>query len=162
LILAALFAIGGLTIGLLNMGGETSQQTEAKAETSAALDEKPWIAAQLVAAPTDRRDPEDLTPYEAVLRYFLYRQRISTQDHLITRATLEKAVERDEGYAELGNQEAAKNAAEDLLRIWPTVEEDHYQMGMVNWLIGQPKLIEQVNQSLRKAGINLHDPEETD
>ncbi|MCJ7814749.1 MAG: hypothetical protein MUP31_01730, partial [Xanthomonadales bacterium] len=31
--------------------------------------------------------------------------------------------------AQLGNEAAAKSAAEDLLRIWPTVEEDYYQMG---------------------------------
>lgn len=274
------------------------------------------VVVRTLAAPTDRREPEELTPYEAVLRYFLYRQRISSRDHLITRATLENAVERDEGYAdawaclsllyqdehmnnlnpqpgsldralaaarravdldpanafaqfalaqahyfrkdvgafrvhaeraielnrrnsdtmamigilmgysndwersvelttnamrlnpqhagwyyfntffneyrqghyeaalaiarkinmpdywgaplvlalayaELGNQAAAQSAAEDLLRIWPTVEEDYYQMGMVNWIIGQPELIEQVNKSLRKAGINLRLADET-
>ena len=273
------------------------------------------VVVRTLAAPTDRRAPEDLTPYEAVLRYFLYRQRISTQDHLITRSALEQAVERDPGYsdawaclsllyqdehmnnlnpqpnsleralaaaqravdidaansfaqftlaqahyfmkdigafrihaeraiqlnqrnsdtmamvgilmgysgdwnrsvelttrameinpqhagwynfntffneyrqhhsaealaiakkinmpdywgtplalavsyAQLGNEEAARDAAEDLRRIWPTVEQDYYQMGLVNWVFGQPELIEQVNEDLRKAGINLVVPEE--
>ena len=63
-------------------------------------------------------------------------------------------------YAQLGNEEAARDAAEDLRRIWPTVEQDYYQMGLVNWVFGQPELIEQVNADLRKAGINLVVPEE--
>ncbi len=271
------------------------------------------VVVRALAAPTDRRAPEDLTPYEAVLRYFLYRQRISSQDHLITRTALEIAVERDEGYAdawaclsllyqdeymnnlnpqpgsldralaaaqravdldpanayaqfalaeayyfrrdvgafrvhaeraielnhrnsdtmamigilmgysgdwehsvelttnamklnpqhagwynfnrffneyrqqhydealaiarkinmpdywgtplvlaiayaELGNEAEAKSAAEDLRRIWPTVEEDYYQMGLINWMFDQPEVIGQVNESLRKAGINLRVP----
>jgi hypothetical protein len=33
-------------------------------------------------------------------------------------------------------------------------------MGLVNWVFGQPELIEQVNADLRKAGINLVVPEE--
>ena len=59
------------------------------------------VVVRTLAAPTDRRAPEDLTPYEAVLRYFLFRQRLSTQDHLITRSALEKAVERDPGTSAL-------------------------------------------------------------
>jgi adenylate cyclase len=275
------------------------------------------VVVRTLAAPTDRRDPEDLTPYEAVLRYFLYRQRISTQDHLLARAALEKAVERDPGYsdawaglsllygdeymnnlnpqpnsmeralaaaqravdidptnsfaqfalaqayyflrdvgafrvhaertialnrrnsdttamigilmgysgdwersvelttgairmnpqhtgwyyfntffneyrqqnyeaalaiarkinmpdywgsplalavayAQLGDEAAAKAAAADLLRVWPSVEQDYYQMGLVNWIYGQPELIAQINDGLRKAGVHLQVPEETE
>ncbi|MBT8047436.1 MAG: hypothetical protein HKN57_10220 [Xanthomonadales bacterium] len=272
------------------------------------------VVVRTLAAPTDRRNPESLTPYEAVLRYFLFRQRISTQDHLITRAALEKAVERDPGYsdawaclsllyqdehmnnlnpqpgsleralaaaqsavdidpansfaqftlaqahyflkdvgafrihaeraielnrrnsdsmamigilmgysgdwersvklttramrlnpqhagwynfntffneyrqhryaealniarkinmpdywgtpmalaisyAQLGNEKAAKSAAEDMRRIWPDIEQEYYQMGLVNWVWAQPDLIEHVNDGLRKAGINIEVPE---
>jgi adenylate cyclase len=268
------------------------------------------VVVRTLAAPADRKAPEDLTPYEAVLRYFLFQQRISAEDHLITRTALERAVELDPGFADawtslsliyqqefmnnlnpqpdsleralgaaqravdldpassraqfalaqaryflrdvgsflvhaeraielnprntdtmamvgimmgysgdwersvelttnamslnpqhagwyyfnpffneyrqyryakaltiaqkinmpdywaspmvlaithaqLGDEVAAEKAVEDLRRIWPTVEEDYYQMGLVNWMYAQPELIEHVNEGLRKAGINL-------
>jgi tetratricopeptide (TPR) repeat protein len=161
-----------------------------------------------------------MTPYEAVLRYFLYQQRISVDDHFITRAALEKAVETDPGYggnwgrsveittramelnphhagwyyfntffneyrrhryaealaiaqkinlpdywatplalavcyAELGREREAKAAAKEILRIWPEFERDYYQQGLVNWMFGQPELIDQIQDGLRKAGINM-------
>jgi len=274
------------------------------------------VVVRTLAAPTDRRAPEELTPYEAVLRYFLYRQRISSQDHLIARATLERAVERDPGYADawaclsllyqdehmnnlnpqpnplqraleaaqravdidsanafaqftlaqahyfmrdvgafrihaeraielnprnsdtmaitgilmgysgdwarseeltskamevnprhagwynfskvvnryrqhdyagalafakkinmpdywgtplmlaitnaqLGNEEAARSAAKEMFRIWPAVEQEYYQMGLINWMWAQPELIEHVREGLSKAGIEVVVPEET-
>jgi len=64
-------------------------------------------------------------------------------------------------YSQLGNETVAENAAEDLLRIWPTVEEDYYQMGLVNWIFGQPELMAQINEGLRKAGINIVVPEKS-
>ena len=35
--------------------------------------------------------PQEMTPYQTVLRHFIYRQRISPADHLITRDALERA-----------------------------------------------------------------------
>jgi hypothetical protein len=58
-------------------------------------------------------------------------------------------------HAQLGHESAAQKAATDLLRTWPSFEQDYYQQGLVNWIFGQPELIEQVNDGLRKAGINL-------
>jgi tetratricopeptide (TPR) repeat protein len=272
------------------------------------------VVVRTLAAPTDRKAPEELTPYEAVLRYFLFQQRISTGDHLITRTALEKAVELDSGHvdawtslsliyqqeymnnlnpqpnslqralnaaqqavdldpassraqfalaqvryflrdvasfqihaeraielnprntdtvamvgimmgysgdwersveittsamrlnphhagwyyfntffneyrqhhytealaiaqkinmpdywatpmvlaiahAQLGNEAAARSAAEDVLRVWPTFEQDYYVQGLVNWIFGQPELIDHINEGLRKAGINLLVPD---
>lgn len=274
------------------------------------------VVVRTLAAPTDRKAPGDLTPYEAVLRYFLFQQRISADDHLITRTALERAVELDPGYADawnslsliyqqefmnnlnpqpdsleralvaaqravdldpassrahfalaqaryflrdvgaflvhaeraielnqrntdtmamvgimtgyagdwersvelttramslnsqhagwyffntffneyrqnryaqaltiaqkinlpdywasalalaishaqLSHEAAARSAAEDLLRIWPTVEQDYYQLGLVNWMYAQPELIDHVNEGLHKAGINLQVPDTT-
>ena len=53
-----------------------------------------------MAASTDAKRPEELTPYEAVLRSFLYWQRYSAEDHLVARAALERAVELEPGYAD--------------------------------------------------------------
>jgi len=298
----------------LNSGDILSTQDEITDRIVATVGDPAGVVVRTLAAPTDRRGPDDLTPYEAVLRYFLYRQRISTQDHLVTRAALEKAVERDPGYSDawaclsllyqdehmnnlnrqpnsleralaaaqravdidpanafaqftlaqayyflkdvrsfrihaeraidlnrrnsdtmamigilmgysgdwersvelttgamelnpqhagwynfntffnayrqqhydealtiakkinmpdywgtplvlaitygqLGNETAARAAAEDLLRVWPTFEQEYFQMGLVNWIFGQPELIAQVNDGLRKAGIVLQVPE---
>lgn len=38
------------------------------------------------------RDPETLTPYEAVLRSFGHNQRVNASEHAIARAVLERAV----------------------------------------------------------------------
>jgi TolB-like protein/Tfp pilus assembly protein PilF len=45
------------------------------------------------------KSPTQLTPYEAVLRFFLYQQRGSAEDHLPARTALEHAVEAEPGYA---------------------------------------------------------------
>jgi len=58
------------------------------------------VLARSMAAPTDSKTPEELTPYEAVLRFFLYQQRVSAEDHLPARAALERAVELEPGYAD--------------------------------------------------------------
>lgn len=57
--------------------------------------------------------------------------------------------------AQLGHESEAHSAAEDLLQIWPTFEQDYYQQGLVKWIFGHPELIEQINDGLRKAGIDL-------
>ena len=54
-----------------------------------------------MAIETDSKNPESLTSHEAVLRLFLYRQRVSAEDHLITRTALEHAAERDPNNAEV-------------------------------------------------------------
>jgi len=51
------------------------------------------VLARSMAMPTAAKPPEELTPYEAVLRFFLYQQRGSAADHLPTRTALEHAAE---------------------------------------------------------------------
>jgi len=46
------------------------------------------------------RDPEQLTPYEAVLRSFAHFPRLSAEEHAAARAGLERAVEQSPGYAD--------------------------------------------------------------
>jgi tetratricopeptide (TPR) repeat protein len=46
------------------------------------------------------RDPESLTPYEAVLRSFGYHQRVSPSEHQAGLIALERAVEREPGRAD--------------------------------------------------------------
>jgi TolB-like protein len=41
------------------------------------------------------RDPESLTPYEAMLRSFGYHQRVNASEHLVARTALEKAVKQE-------------------------------------------------------------------
>ena len=298
----------------LTSTGMLTVQDELTDRIVATVADPAGVVVRTLAAPADRKAPGDLTPYEAVLRYFLFQQRISAGDHLTTRSALERAVELDPGYADawtslsliyqqeymnnlnpqpgslqralgvaqraldldpassraqfamaqvryflkdissflihaeraielnprntdtmamvgimmgyagdwersvelttnamrlnpqhagwyyfntffneyrqyryadalaiaqkinmpdywaspmaltiahaqLGHEAAAKSAAADLRRIWPTIEEDYYQMGLVNWIYAQPELIEHVNEGLRKAGINLRVPE---
>lgn len=44
---------------------------------------------------------QEMTPYEAILRHFIYRQRISAADHLETRTALERAVDMAPGDANI-------------------------------------------------------------
>ena len=46
------------------------------------------------------RDPEQLTPYESVLRSFAHFPRLSTAEHAASRSGLERAVQRAPGYAD--------------------------------------------------------------
>src|ERR1017187_2868897 len=46
------------------------------------------------------RTPDQLTPYEAVLRSFAYPQRINAEEHALARAALERAVEKAPGHAD--------------------------------------------------------------
>jgi len=50
------------------------------------------VLARSMAASTRSKPLEDLPPYETVLRFFLYQQRVSAEDHRETRAALERAV----------------------------------------------------------------------
>jgi TolB-like protein len=47
-----------------------------------------------------RRAPEDLSPYEAVLRSFGYSERLTAEEHAAVRAALERAVEQAPGNAD--------------------------------------------------------------
>ena len=58
------------------------------------------VLARAIATSTANKPPEDLTPYEAVWRFYLAEQRGSAEDHLLARIALEKAVELQPGYAE--------------------------------------------------------------
>ena len=58
------------------------------------------VLARSMAAPTGSKSPETLSPYEAVLRFFLYQQRVSAEDHLPARIALEHAIEVDPDYAD--------------------------------------------------------------
>src|SRR5262249_27221772 len=58
------------------------------------------VLVRSIAAPTRSKRPEDLTPYEAVLRFFLYQQRVSAEDHRVARAALEHAVRLAPGSAD--------------------------------------------------------------
>ncbi len=84
----------------LTSAGILAVQDEITDRIVATVADPAGIVVRTLAAPAGRKAPEDLTPYEAVLRYFLFQQRISTEDHLITRAALERAVELDSGYAD--------------------------------------------------------------
>ncbi len=298
----------------LTRAGMLAVQDELTDRIVATVADPAGVVVRTLAAPADRKAPEDLTPYEAVLRYYLFQQRISAEDHLITRIALERAVELDPGYAnawsclsliyqqeymnnlnpqpdsleralgaaqsavdlnpassraqfamaqvryflkdvdsflihaeraielnprntdtmamvgilmgyagdwersvelttnamrlnpqhagwyyfntffneyrqyrytealaiaqkinmpdywathlvlaithaQLGHESAAKSAAEEVLRIWPTFEQDYYQQGLVKWIYAQPELIKHINEGLRKAGIDLRGPE---
>jgi len=46
------------------------------------------------------RDPEQLTPYESVLRSFAHSPRLSAEEHAAARAGLERAVQQSPGYAD--------------------------------------------------------------
>jgi TolB-like protein/tRNA A-37 threonylcarbamoyl transferase component Bud32/tetratricopeptide (TPR) repeat protein len=46
------------------------------------------------------RDPEQLTPYESVLRSFAHFPRLSAEEHAAARAGLERAVQQSPGYAD--------------------------------------------------------------
>ena len=54
-----------------------------------------------LAAPVVLMSPEEMTPYQAVLRHTVYRQRIGSDDHLLTRNALELAAERAPGNADV-------------------------------------------------------------
>jgi TolB-like protein len=55
---------------------------------------------------------EEMSPYDVILRYFIFRQRVSEQDHLETRSALEHGVEIDPGNAHLWAALAAVYAEE--------------------------------------------------
>ena len=56
-------------------------------------------------------------------------------------------------HSQLGNEAAARDAAKELFRVWPTFEQDYYEHGLVKWIFGQPEIIEHIHEGLTKAGL---------
>ena len=54
-----------------------------------------------LAAPVLEKEPEDMRPYEALIRHFVFRMRVTPEDHAIIRRALDIAVERAPGNADL-------------------------------------------------------------
>jgi TolB-like protein/Tfp pilus assembly protein PilF len=65
-----------------------------------------------LSRPVALKSPEQMTPYETVLRHFIYRQRIGAEDHLVARAALERSVELAPGNANVWASLAALYAEE--------------------------------------------------
>jgi TolB-like protein len=58
------------------------------------------VLARAITASTAARPPETLMPHEAVWRFFYAEQRGSSEDHLLARVALERAVEMQPDYAD--------------------------------------------------------------
>ena len=58
-------------------------------------------------------------------------------------------------HAELGNTAKAQAAARSLIGVWPEFEVGYYKHGLRNWIYAQPELVQRIDESLRKAGLNL-------
>ena len=58
------------------------------------------VLPQSMSEPLRGKAPEQLTPYEAVLRSFAYFQRINAEEHGLVRAALEQAVQKAPGFAD--------------------------------------------------------------
>lgn len=65
-----------------------------------------------LARPVALKSPAQMTPYETVLRHFIYRQRVGAEDHLETRNALEGSVEQAPGNADVWAALAAIYAEE--------------------------------------------------
>ncbi len=58
------------------------------------------VLVRSMVTPVAAKTAEELTPYEAILRFFLYQQRVSAEDHLPTRTALERTIELEPGNAD--------------------------------------------------------------
>ncbi|HKJ15947.1 MAG TPA: TIR domain-containing protein [Xanthomonadales bacterium] len=54
-----------------------------------------------LSAPVAMLEPEDMTPYEALLRHFIFRQRVTQEDHTVAKRAIDLATQRAPGNAEL-------------------------------------------------------------
>ncbi|UCF35715.1 MAG: protein kinase [Acidobacteriota bacterium] len=81
-------------------GGTFSIQDEITDHVVATIADPFGVVARTMSAPTASKAADALTPHEAVLRFFLYLQRISPEDHLIVRSALQRAVEIQPDYAD--------------------------------------------------------------
>lgn len=89
--------------------------------------------------------------YEAALAIAL---RINTPDYW------GDGLARTLAHAQLGNENAARAAATDILAVWPNFETEYPGMGLVGWLYEQPGLIEHIIDGLEKAGLDMVEPYE--
>lgn len=62
---------------------------------------------------------------------------------------------RSLAHARLGNDDAARAAARDLLAVWPDFQESYYERGLTNWVWAQPELVEDILVGLRAAGLEM-------
>jgi TolB-like protein/cytochrome c-type biogenesis protein CcmH/NrfG len=58
------------------------------------------VLPQTMSEALRRKAPDQLSPYEALLRSFAYFQRVNAEEHAIVRAALERAVEQAPGHAD--------------------------------------------------------------
>ena len=80
-------------------------------------------------------------------------QRINMPDYFASHYALAIA------HAQLGNLDAARRAAQDILRIYPDFEEEIYEGHLEKWMYAQPDLIGHIVDGLQKAGLRVQRPE---
>jgi Tol biopolymer transport system component/TolB-like protein len=84
----------------LAASGMFELQDEITGRVVATIADPLGVLVRSMAAESADKPPESLTPYEVVLRFFLYEGRWSPGDHLVVRAALERAVTVEPGYAD--------------------------------------------------------------
>ena len=72
-------------------GSVLEAQDDLRAQVVAAVGDPYGAMLSELQQQVARKDPQSLGPFEAVLRHSIYRQRLSLEDHRITRDVLEKA-----------------------------------------------------------------------
>ena len=91
-----------------------AENFERSLSKEAAFDLQDDLAARIVSSVADmygvlphsmsevvrRQDPDTLSPYEALLRSFGYRERMTVEEHAANRVTLERAVQQAPGHAD--------------------------------------------------------------
>ncbi|MBA3651649.1 MAG: hypothetical protein H0W66_09275 [Chthoniobacterales bacterium] len=82
------------------MSSDTKKRIESEIVHVLFLGDPYGVLARSMATTTAAKAPETLTTYEAVLRFFLYQQRVSEEDHLLARLAIERAVKLQPGYAD--------------------------------------------------------------
>lgn len=81
-------------------GGILALQDDVTGTLVATIGDLFGVVTRTLAAPTNGRDPKTLSPYEAVLRWTLFRQQLTPHDHYVTRIALEQAVAAEPGYSD--------------------------------------------------------------
>ena len=132
-----------------------AMQDELTDQIVATVADPAGMVVRTLAASADQKVAEELTPYEAVLSYFLFQQRISAQAHLITRTSLERAVETDPGYADAwtclsliyqqeymnnlnprpGSLERGLEMAQKAVDLDPASSRAHFALAQVNYFL---------------------------
>jgi TolB-like protein len=106
-----------------------------------------------LAAAVVLKDPDAMTPYEAVLRHFIFKQRLGAADHLVTRVAVERGAQLDPGNAnvwaalaymyieehkhgfnvEPGAQDRALKAAQQAVQLGPNNAFAHFELAEVQY-----------------------------